>query len=107
VDGRQKALDRMDGDAALFAMVLESFFSLAPKTLVEVETALAAADVQAVHRYLHSLAGSSAMVGAERLARLARELEEQALAGRLVDVGGGLPRLQVALNQFVRSSAAG
>jgi PAS domain S-box-containing protein len=107
VDGRQKALDRMDGDAGLFAMVLESFFSLAPKTLVEVETALAAADVQAVHRYLHSLAGSSAMVGAERLARLARELEEQALAGRLVDVGGGLPRLQVALNQFVRSSAAG
>ncbi|MDB5945189.1 MAG: two component system sensor kinase, hybrid [Ramlibacter sp.] len=98
---RQKALERLDGDDALFGEVLGSFVALAPNTLAQVRTALQAGEHGAVHRHLHSLAGSAAMVNADTLCRLAGDLEREALEGRHAEVSRGLGALQSALDDFL------
>ena len=106
VFAQQKALDRMDGDRQLFGQVLDSFVALAPRTLQQARDALDAGDASIIHRHLHSLAGSAAMVSAEVMAKLARELEQAALDGRTATVAQGLIALQLALQDFVAARAA-
>lgn len=103
---RQQALDRLDGDEALFGEVLGSFVALAPKTLAQVRTALQAGEAGVVHRHLHSLAGSAATVNADVLSRIARGLEQQALDGQLAQVAPGIETLQAALDHFLLVQAA-
>jgi PAS domain S-box-containing protein len=102
----KKALDRMDGDVELFRQVLDSFIDLAPKALERIGAALEEGDGPAVHRHLHSLAGSASMVSAEVLAKLARTLEEQALEGRTTGLDRGLVELHNAFDDFLLASAA-
>lgn len=106
VFAQQKALDRMDGDRQLFGQVLDSFVALAPRTLQQARDALEAGDASTVHRHLHSLAGSAAMVSAEVMSKLARELEQLALEGRTAAVAQGLIALQSAFQDFVAARAA-
>ncbi|GAC1601684.1 MAG: hypothetical protein NVS3B2_04770 [Ramlibacter sp.] len=103
---RQKALDRMDGDAELFHQVLDSFVVLAPKALDKLAQSLEGGEAKEVHRHLHSLAGSASMVSAEVLAALARKLEQEALEGRTGGLGAGLAALRSALADFLQASAA-
>lgn len=98
---RETALARLDGDEVLFGQVLASFIALAPRTIGLVHAALAAQEGEAVHRHLHSLAGSAAMVNAGAFAQVARGLEQQALNSQLGQVSAGLGGLQSALDQFV------
>ena len=98
---RQKALERLDGDEALFDQVLHSFIALAPQTVVQVRVALQRDEPGAVHRHLHSLAGSAAMVNADALGKLARALEQQALNGHCAQVAQGMGALQSALDAFL------
>ena len=98
---RMKALERLDGDEALFDQVVESFVVLAPKTIAQVRGALQDNQPEAVHRHLHSLAGSAAMINADALCQLARHLEQQALEGRAAQVSEGLAALQSALDHFL------
>jgi PAS domain S-box-containing protein len=106
VFARQKALDRMDGDTELFRQVLDSFIALAPKVLERIGAALASGEATELHRHLHSLAGSAAMVSAEVLGKLARELEQQALEGKTTGMARGLEQLRSALDDFLVASAA-
>ncbi len=106
VFAEQKALDRMDGDVELFRQVLESFIVLAPKALERIGAALDAGEAADLHRHLHSLAGSASMVSAEVLARLARELEHQALEGRTAGIARGLVQLHAEFDNFLLASAA-
>jgi PAS domain S-box-containing protein len=98
---RRKALARLDGDEALFGQVLASFIALAPRTIGLVQSALQAGQGEAVHRHLHSLAGSAAMVDAGVIGELARGLEQHALKGEPGPVSAGLGKLQSALDQFM------
>ena len=102
----RKALDRMDGDAELFHQVLDSFVALAPRVLEKIGAAVEHGEAAEVHRHLHSLAGSASMVSAEVLAKLARELEQQALAGRTTGLARGLIQLRAAFDEFLLASAA-
>ena len=106
VFAEQKALDRMDGDVELFRQVLDSFIALTPTVLDKVGAALAQGKATDVHRHLHSLAGSASMVSAELLARLARTLEQQALAGRTTGLERGLMELRSAFDDFLQASTA-
>ena len=106
VFARQKALDRMDGDAELFMQVLDSFVVLAPKALDKLADSLERGEATEVHRHLHSLAGSASMVSAEVLAKLARRLEKEALEGRTGALAAGLASLRSALDDFLQASAA-
>ena len=98
---RQKALERLDGDEALFDQVLHSFIGLAPQTVAQILAALQRDEPGAVHRHLHSLAGSAAMVNADALGKLARALEQQALNGNCAQVAQGMGALQSALDAFL------
>ena len=98
---RAKALARLDGDEVLFGQVLASFIALAPRTIGLVHTALQTQEGEAVHRHLHSLAGSAAMVNASAFGQLARGLEQQALNGQLGKVSNGLGELQSAFDRFL------
>ena len=96
----QKALDRMDGDADLFRQVLQSFIDLAPRVLEQVGAALEEGEAAAVHRHLHSLAGSASMVSAEVLAKLAKTLEKQVLEGSTTGLDRGLVELHAAFGDL-------
>ena len=102
---RTQALDRLGGDEELLSVALGSFREHAPRVLQSAEAALGAGAATDLHRHLHSLAGSAAMVGAEPLHRVARQLEGQAGEGRLEQVRSGLPALHGLLSRFIAESA--
>jgi CheY-like chemotaxis protein len=106
VFAEQKALDRMDGDVELFRQVLDSFIDLAPRVLEKIGAALEQGAATEVHRHLHSLAGSAAMVSAEVLGKLAKALEKQALEGRTTGLDRGLVELHAAFDDFLQASTA-
>jgi CheY-like chemotaxis protein len=77
----QGALERLGGDAAMLATVLQSFskdLSGAPAQLV---VQLAAGDTVGATRSLHTLKGLSATVGAQALAVAVTQLESRLKAG--------------------------
>ena len=104
VFAKSEALERMGGDLELFGRALESFIVLAPSTLDRVRASLDRRDNAEVHRHLHSLAGSAAMVSAQLLAAMARELEELASEGRMPEVETRLGGLQSALDEFLANT---
>jgi PAS domain S-box-containing protein len=106
VFARQKALDRLDGDTELFGQVLDSFVVLAPQLIDQAARALDGGDATTAHRHLHSLAGSAAMIGAELLAGLAREFEQQARESKLRDTAQMAAGLQSAFRDFLLASKA-
>ncbi|MDB5856337.1 MAG: Hybrid sensor histidine kinase/response regulator, partial [Ramlibacter sp.] len=103
--GREQALERLGGDAELLTVALASFRQHAPKVLQSARDAFAAGSQADLHRHLHSLSGSSAMVGAEDMHRLAQALEAEAQAGRLEEAGRGLDELAARCAAFASESA--
>lgn len=101
---RQIALDRMSGDQQLLDLVLGSFRSQAPLVTQLLRGALGAGDAQEVHRQLHTLCGSAAMVGAEKLWKLGGALEEISAAGMLLQIEQSLPELAAAIEEFMVAS---
>jgi len=103
---RDHALQRLGGDEELLGVALGSFRDHAPKVLQNARAAAVAGQGGDLHRHLHSLAGSSAMVGAVPLEALARQLEAQAQQGRLDAAAEGLDTLDQLLRQFLQVSSA-
>jgi signal transduction histidine kinase/DNA-binding NarL/FixJ family response regulator len=103
---RARALERLGGDATLLAGALASFRQHAPGVVLAAREALAAGQVADVHRHLHSLAGSSSMVGALAVESLARRLEQLAGEGRLEEVAQQLATLEKEMDHFLDESLA-
>ena len=70
-----------EGGRALASELVEAFLELAPVRFEELEHAVAAADLVACARVAHSLVSTCSTVGALRLARRMRELEQVAEGG--------------------------
>ena len=68
---------------SIVAEVVGNFLDEAPRRLVEIQDALASGDSPRLAFSAHGLKGSSAQLGAERLAALCGELESQARSGEL------------------------
>ncbi|HEX7889918.1 MAG TPA: ATP-binding protein [Ramlibacter sp.] len=102
---RELALQRLGGDPELFTVALESFRQHAPRVLASATEALSQARQADLHRHLHSLAGSAAMIGADPVQAVARELETSASEGDLVAVERELPRLCGLFARFLEESA--
>ncbi|MCG2595673.1 PAS-domain containing protein [Ramlibacter sp. XY19] len=102
---RQAALERLGGDEELLAAALGSFREHAPKVLQAARAAFAAGNQADLHRHLHSLSGSSGMVGAEQVRALAKQLEAEAQAGRLAAAGAGLEDLAERCADFLADAA--
>ena len=96
--------DLDDGDGALLASIVEEFLSEAQRQLALLGEAVAEGDPQTVERAAHSIKGSSANIGATRLAELTGYLEALGRGGALGgaasvfdDVALELERVRVAL----------
>ncbi len=100
--------DLDDGDGVLLASITEEFSTEAQRQLALLRAALAEGDPQAVAQAAHSIKGSSANLGATRLAELAGHLEALGRAGALVgapatldDIAAELERVRVALTHLL------
>ncbi len=100
--------DLDDGDGVLLASIADEFSTEAQRQLEALRASLAEGDPQAVERAAHSIKGSSANLGATRLAELAGHLEALGRAGALVgasaaldDVAVEFERVRVALTQML------
>lgn len=88
--GTLRELGRRTGKDIL-GEVVGLYLDRKPTQLELLREALARGDAQTVERTAHSLKGSSANLGALRLARLASDLET---LGRQGELGGGQTRLE-------------
>lgn len=102
---RGRTLASLGGDEELMAAGLASFRQNAPQVLQAARSALADARDDDLRRHLHSLAGSSGMMGAEPLHRLAQAMEQHAAERRHDEVERGLPQLEHLLDRFLAESA--
>jgi PAS domain S-box-containing protein len=102
---RSHTLAALGGNEQLLAAGLAAFRQNAPQVMRDAQSALAAGQAEDLHRHLHSLAGSSGMMGAEPIYRLARQLEQQARDGHRHEVARRLPELARLLDRFVAESA--
>jgi two-component system sensor histidine kinase/response regulator len=100
--------DLDDGDGVLLASIADEFLAEAQRQLELLGEALAEGDPQTVERAAHSIKGSSANLGAARLAELTGHLEAlgraKALGGAATvfdDVTVELERVRVALAQVL------
>jgi PAS domain S-box-containing protein len=100
--------DLDDGDGVLLASIADEFLAEAQRQLELLGEALAEGDPQTVERAAHSIKGSSANLGAARLAELTGHLEAlgraKALGGAATvfdDVTVELERVRVALTQVL------
>jgi PAS domain S-box-containing protein len=100
--------DLDDGEGTLLAMIADEFSAEAMRQLDRLREALAEGDPQAVELAAHSIKGSSANLGATRLAELTGHLEALGRAGALGgaaavvdDTAAELERVRVALAKAV------
>ncbi len=90
------------GDEAFVRELAESFLDSAPRTLAEIEHALAAADAQRLAAEAHGLKGISRTIGAGDLAQAAGVVEEAGRNGDLASAAAQAPRLVSAWEQIRR-----
>ena len=83
VFNRASLLERMEGDAELLEVVLQTFMGDAPRQLDGIKEALEQQDAGELRRRAHALKGSAANLSAERMASVASLLEEAALGKNL------------------------
>lgn len=104
------ALARMAGNRAVYAAVLRGFPDEMDKLKLEFSELLAQPDGARAARALHVLRGLAGMVGAERLAALAGEVEARVLAGTVTpslaqDIGVVLAEMSAALRAVEQAAA--
>lgn len=99
VFNRAAALERLGGDASLFAVVLDSFRSRWPFLRRMLEHAHA----PELTRHLHSLAGAAATVGAERVHAAVTTLELR--PGQTAIASTDLDGLEILMKDFLQASA--
>ncbi|TWO70961.1 PAS domain S-box protein [Caenimonas sedimenti] len=102
---RARALEQLGGDPELLQVALASFRQHAPGVLAQAAQALAEGRGTDLHRHLHSLAGSSGMVGADALHRQARHMEALAQDGQHAALQHEWPELRSLLDGFLAESA--
>ncbi len=82
--------------------IIDKFIDNAEQQEAEIRQALERADVEGVKDAAHSLKGSSATVGAVRMAELCKELELGARRGSIEGAGKKLRRLSSELERVRR-----
>jgi two-component system, sensor histidine kinase and response regulator len=93
-------LDRVEGDRALLAEVVDLFVADSPSLLGALQTAVDAGDPTALKAAAHTLKGSAANFGPSRLVELALELEELGRAGDAASAAAVLAELERELGWF-------
>ena len=92
------ALERLAGDREMLAMLQEMILQEAPAMVQAVQEAVSDQDATALRLAAHSLKGSMAQLGAERVADLCYRLEQMAADDNL---GDSIPTLEVLLIEWM------
>ncbi len=93
----ETALEEFLGDAELLREVIEGFMCNAGKQLTILRRAVADGNMSAVCKEAHAIKGGAANLAAKETARLASELEELGLSGRLRGGSEILDRMEAEL----------
>jgi HPt (histidine-containing phosphotransfer) domain-containing protein len=97
----------VEGDRAFVIDLVETYLSDAETQVADVEAAMDASDAEALVRPAHTLKSSSATVGAERMAALARGLEMAGRSGTLDPAAGEvLANLRIAWRETAETIRA-
>ncbi|GBG01306.1 histidine kinase [Azospira sp. I13] len=107
VCNRKEAVERLDGDEELFAMLVQMYATELPAYLQRLDEALAATDMTALAREAHTYKGLMATFSADQGSRLARELELQAKAGNPEGLVPLVRQLQDEMRKVSQALAAG
>lgn len=87
----------VEGDRSFVVELIEAYVADGATHVAEVETAVADGDAGSLVRPAHTLKSSSATVGAQRLAALARDLEVAGRSGNLeASIAERMPQLREA-----------
>ena len=87
------ALERLGGDREMLTMLRDMILAEAPEMVSNVEKSVSDLDAAGLRQTAHSLKGSMAQLGAERVADLALQLEQMGAEDRLDQSAATLSRL--------------
>lgn len=96
-----EALLRLGNKPGLYREVLGLFAREEGRLAERVRACLAAGELRAAVRHLHTLKSAAANIGAGDLARCARAVEEQLLRDELVQAGQGLDEIERELARLI------
>ena len=94
------ALERIDGDAELFAEMVELFLEDCPQLLAEIDEALADGDGDKLIRAAHTLKGAVANFEAAEVVEAARSVETAGRAGNLAEAQESFAHLRLAASRL-------
>jgi HPt (histidine-containing phosphotransfer) domain-containing protein len=101
----QAALDRVDGDEALFREIVQMFLTDAAGRMAEVQEAISGQDGPALERATHTLKGSVGNFGAQRVYAAAQALEKKGRSQDFTDIETAYSRLEDEMARFVQALA--
>ncbi|HEY3228788.1 MAG TPA: Hpt domain-containing protein [Roseiflexaceae bacterium] len=99
-------LATMGGDSAFLAELIDTYFEDSESLLPAMRQALASGSADELRRAAHSLKSNSASFGAQELAVLCRELEEQGRAGTLRGASERLAQVEAEYERVRRALQA-
>jgi CheY-like chemotaxis protein/HPt (histidine-containing phosphotransfer) domain-containing protein len=94
-------LDNVMGDRELARGIVVGFLDDVPKQIMTLGQQLLAADASAVELQAHSIKGAASVVGAQRLAHLAKQLELAGEAGQLQRATETYVELETELSRLI------
>jgi two-component system, sensor histidine kinase and response regulator len=97
---REGFLERTMGDRDLAAEVAVAFLADAPATFANLSAAIASGDAEAAGKFAHTLKGSSANMGGEKLSEVAARMQAFGKDGNLVGLSELLPAAEAAFQSL-------
>jgi two-component system sensor histidine kinase/response regulator len=97
----------VDNDTAFFAELVDTFVHETETHLIELRRAVEAGDTVAVGRLAHTMMGSGAQMGGQRLASACRRLEDRAHAGAESEGEGDLQDIEAGYQELRGALMAG
>ncbi len=96
----QRALSEFDGDKEFLLEVLDEFIGNLHKQLPKISRAIADDAAEIVSREAHSIKGGAANITADKLSKIARELEKLGKSGDLTGHESIFPRLSLEIENL-------
>ena len=93
----KRAVKEFDDDRVFFIQVLKEFLQYAPRQIANMRKALTDRNAEEIMREAHTIKGGAANLTAERLAKVASELEKIGRSGILTEAGGVFNQLEQEL----------
>ncbi len=94
------ALEHLAGDRDLLLEVVEVFVKDLPSTILKIRTAIEGGDIDTLRTVTRGLHGAASTIGAEAIARAARDLEEAVELSDKDSVNGALERIERSTKQL-------